>query len=227
MLTFQNIIICLLPIFVSIHLYYALNRNINSLRGNNNQKLIELQKFLEEEQKIITTLEYQKKRISGEVNEINKDLNRKLCKNETSTIKQNIPEKPEYTMIYNKKHGNQSYQLIKLSPNEIWFLINSKIVKNSYFGSSSYFLNYITTLHTYTIISKGMEGYEIQQKLLKKENNSTMDLFFFNINALVSENDRRIFYQFMKENYVKINKSYNVWFFKNGMEVSNELAEVL
>ena len=98
MLTFQNIIICLLPIFVSIHLYYALNRNINSLRGNNNQKLIELQKFLEEEQKIITTLEYQKKRISGEVNEINKDLNRKLCKNETSTIKQNIPEKPEYTI---------------------------------------------------------------------------------------------------------------------------------
>ena len=88
-------------------------------------------------------------------------------------------------------------------------------------------MHYITTLHTYTIISKGMEGYEIQQKLLKKENNSTMDLFFFNINALVSENDRRIFYQFMKENYVKINKSYNVWFFKNGMEVSNELAEVL
>ena len=88
-------------------------------------------------------------------------------------------------------------------------------------------MNYITTLHTYTIISKGMEGYEIQQKLLKKENNSTMDLFFFNINALVYKNDRLIFYQFMKENYVTINKSSNVWFFKNGMEVSNELAEVL
>ncbi len=234
---FHNIIICLIPVCISIHLFYALSRDNHSLRKdnenfiddlinnnlnyvlttkemddiskNNIQKKIKthyLRVKVKEEEKL-----KEKKETTEEIN-----TNQYLNSNPTINLDENVVE---------EKKESLQHELIKLSPNNIWFLINQRNAMTSYYGNSIYFLQYITTLHEYTIISLGFDGYDIQKKIIS-EKGEQADVYFFNIYALPSKSDRNRFREFLQEYYKPVAKNNNVWFFRNGLEAVDEFHDL-
>ncbi len=263
MSSFHNIIICLIPIFISIHLFYALSRDNSSLRKdsknnidefiNKNINYVLTTKEIEDKtknnlQKKIKTsylrVQIKKEELSEEKEEpkdlkntdlntgLNTGLNTDSNTNPTINLDGNIPEKnldddlieePNKESYPNKE--SFQHELIKLSPNNIWFLINQRNAMTSYYGNSIYFLQYITTLHEYTIISLGFDGYDIQKKIIS-EKGEQADVYFFNIYALPSKSDRNRFREFIQEYYKPVAKNNNVWFFRNGLEAVNEFHDL-
>ncbi len=234
MSNFHNIIICFIPVFISIHLFYALSRKNNGLRKdkeniiddliNNNLNYVLTTKEMDD----ITKNNIQKKIKTHYLRvKVREELNIKpdLDINPTINLDEKNPEKILDDDLTEEKKESFQHELIKLSPNNIWFLINQRNAMTSYYGNSIYFLQYITTLHEYTIISLGFDGYDIQKKIISAKGEET-DVFFFNIYALPSKSDRNRFREFLQEYYKPISNNNNVWFFRNGLEAVDEFHDL-